>query len=71
MAFIRAFFIGICNDPGYTEGLRVEGRLRYQAIWKGNTKKPSNAGCEAEKEKIPVKSCWFLKRELGTLSNQG
>lgn len=70
VTFVGAFFIGIRNNFRYAERIGVEWRLGDETIWKRNPEEACYAGCEAQEENIPVKTCRFAEGELSSLGDK-
>lgn len=67
VAFVGAFFVGICDDFCDAEGVGVKWCLRDEAVWEGNSEEACYSGCETEEEEVPVEACGFPEGELGAL----
>ena len=71
MAFVSTFFVRISDDLCHAQGVGVERCLWDQAIGEWDAKEACDAGGEAEEEEVPMETCWFAERELGSLSDEG
>ena len=72
MAFLAGGSVVIIrNESRNAKRVGVEGGLWDETVWEGDAEKASNAGCQAEKEDVPVETGGFTEGELGALGDEG
>jgi hypothetical protein len=70
MAFVGAFFVGICDDFGDAERGCMKRSLRDESIWCWNTEETRDAGCQTKEKEVPVKAGGFTEWEFGSLGDK-
>ena len=70
VALVVALFVELLDGPRDAERLGVEGRLRDEAIGKGQAEDARDAGRQAEEEEVPVEAGGLAEGELAALGDE-